>query len=144
MADARPNPFDFDVTKMFADFRFHPFDVEAAWAAQRRNIEALSQANQLAVESMQAVAKHQIELARETFEGFSALWRDMATPVSTEDRIVKNTEHVKKMLEKGVTHGREITTIATKAGAAAAEVLHKRASASLDEMRTLASQQAAK
>jgi phasin family protein len=144
MADARPNPFNFDMTKIFADFRLHPFDVEAAWAAQRRNIEALSQANQLAIESMQAVAKHQIELTRETFEGFSALWRDLATPASTEDRIVKNTEYVKKMLEKGVTHGREITTIATKAGTAAADVLHKRASASLDEMRALAGHQAAK
>ena len=83
MADARPNPFDFDVTKIFGDFRFRPFDVEAAWAAQRRNIEALSQANQLAVESMQTVAKRHIELTRETFEGFSALWRDLAAPASS-------------------------------------------------------------
>ena len=50
MPDARTPFFDFDVTKMFADFRFRPFDVEAVWAAQRRNIEALSHANQLAVE----------------------------------------------------------------------------------------------
>jgi len=143
MADPRPNPFPFDVTKIFADFRFQPFDVEALWAAQRRNIEALSQANQLAVESVQAVARRQIELTRETFEGFSALLRDLATPASTEDRIAKNTEYVKKMLEKGVKHGREITTIATKAGTEAAEVLHKRASASLDEIRAMASQPAA-
>jgi phasin family protein len=144
MADARPNPFDFDMTKIFADFRFRPFDVEAVWAAQRRNIEALSQANQLAVESVQAVAKRQIELTRETFEGFSALLRDLATPASTEDRIAKNTEYVKQMLEKGVSHGREIATIATRAGAEAAEVLHKRASESIDEIRTLASQQTAR
>jgi phasin family protein len=143
MADARPNPFDFDMTKIFADFRFRPFDVEAAWAAQRRNIEALSQANQLAVESMQALAKRQIELTRETFEGFSALMRDLATPASTEDRIAKNTDYVKRLLEKGVKHGREVTTIATKAGTDAAEVLHKRASASLDEIRAMASQPAA-
>ena len=143
MADPRPNPFPFDVTKILADFRFQPFDVEALWAAQRRNIEALSQANQLAVESVQAVARRQIELTRETFEGFSALLRDLATPASTEDRIAKNTEYVKKMLEKGVKHGREITTIATKAGTEAAEVLHKRASASLDEIRAMASQPAA-
>ena len=32
MADARPNFFDFDVTKMFADFRYRPFDVEAVCA----------------------------------------------------------------------------------------------------------------
>ena len=140
MADTRPNPFDsFDVTKIFADFRFRPFDVEAALAAQRRNIEALSQANQLAVESVQAVAKRQIELTRETFEGFSTLLRDLAAPTSTEDRIAKNTDYVKKMLEKGIKHSREIATIATKAGTEAAEVLHKRATAGLDEIRAMAS-----
>ena len=144
MADARPNPFDFDVTKIFGDFRFRPFDVEAAWAAQRRNIEALSQANQLAVESVQAVAKRQIELTRETFEGFSALMRDLATPASTEDRIAKNTEYVKQILEKGVKHGGEIATITTKAGSEAAEILHKRANEGLDEIRCFASQQAAR
>ena len=138
MANARSNPFDFDVTKMFADFRFHPFDVEAVWAAQRRNIEALSQANQAAMAGVQALAKHQIELTRETFEGFSALMRDLATPASTEDRIAKNTEYAKQMLEKGVSHGREVVTIATKASTDAAAVLHKRATESLDEIRTLA------
>ena len=144
MADARPNPFDFDVTKIFADFRFRPFDVEAAWAAQRRNIEALSQANQLAVESMQTLAKRQIELTRETFEGFSALWRDLAQPASTEDRIAKNTEYMKQMLEKGVKHGGEIATITVKAGTKATEILHKRANESLDEMRALAVQPVAR
>ena len=141
MADTRPNPFDFDVTKIFADFRFHPFDVEAVWAAQRRNIEALSQANQAAVAGVQALAKRQIELTRETFEGFSALLRDLTQPVSTEDRIAKNAAYAKQMLEKGVKHGKEITTIATKAGSEAAEILHKRASEGLDEIRAFASQQ---
>jgi phasin family protein len=144
MADARPNPFDFDVTKVFADFRFRPFDVEAVWAAQRRNIEALSQANQLAVESVQALARRNIELTRETFEGFSTLMRDLASPVSTEERIAKNTDYVKQMLEKGVSHGREVASIATKAGTEAAELLHKRATESLDEIRSYATTQAAR
>ena len=143
MPDARPKFFDFDVTKMFADFRFRPFDVEAIWAAQRRNIEAFSQANQLAAEGMQALARRQIELTRETFEGFSALLRDLSQPVSAEDRIAKNTDYAKQMLEKGVSHGREVVSIAAKAGADAAEVLHKRATESLDEMRALASKTAA-
>src|SRR5580765_7763474 len=138
MANTRPNPFDFDVTKMFADFRFHPFDVEAVWAAQRRNIEALSQANQAAMAGVQALAKHQIELTRETFEGFSALWRDMAQPGSSEDRVAKNTDYVKQVLENGVKHGGEIATIAAKAGSEAAEILHKRTTESLDEIRAFA------
>src|SRR5256885_16924131 len=108
MADARTNPFDFDVTKIFADFRFRPFDVEAVWAAQRRNIEALSQANQLAVEGVQALARRQFEMTRQGIEEFSAMLRDMAHPVSTEERISKNTEYAKQMIEKGVNHTREI------------------------------------
>jgi phasin family protein len=139
MANARSNPFDFDVTKIFADFRFHPFDVEAVWAAQRRNIEALSQANQAAVAGVQALAKHQIELTRETFEGFSALLRDLAQPVSTEDRIAKNTEYMKQVVENGVKRGGEIATIAAKAGSDAAEILHKRTNEGLDELRAFAS-----
>jgi phasin family protein len=141
MADARPNPFDFDVTKLFADFRFRPFDIEAAWAAQRRNMEALSQANQAAVEGVHALARRQIEMTREAFEGFSTLMRDMAQPASPEDRIAKNTEYAKQVLEKGATHGRELATIAAKAGSDAAEILHKRATEGLDEFRSLASQQ---
>jgi phasin family protein len=143
MPDARPNFFDFDVTKMFADFRFRPFDVEAIWAAQRRNLEAFSQANQLAAEGMQALARRQIELTRETFEGFSALLHDLSQPVSPADRIAKNADYAKQMLEKGVNHGREVVTIAAKAGADAAEVLQKRATESLDEMRAMASKTAA-
>jgi phasin family protein len=141
MPDARPNPFDFDVTKVFADFRFRPFDVEAVWAAQHRNMEALSQANQAAVEGAHAVARRQIEITRDAIEGFSTLLRELAQPASTEDRITKNTEYAKQMLEKGICHGREIATIATKAGADAADILHKRANEGLDELRSLASQQ---
>jgi len=144
MANTRPNPFDFDVTKMFGDFRFQPFDVEAVWAAQRRNIEALSQANQAAVAGVQALAQRQIELTREAVEGFSALWRDLATPASNEDRIAKNTEYVKHVLENGVKHGSEIATIAAKAGGEAAEILHKRANEGLEEIRSFASQQTAR
>ena len=77
MSDARAPLFDFDVTKMFADFRFRPFDVEAVWAAQRRNLEALSQANQLAVEGVHALAKRQIEMTQQTLEEVSTHVREM-------------------------------------------------------------------
>lgn len=141
MSEARPNFFDFDVTKFMADFRFRPLDVETLMACQRRNIEALSQANQVAVEGMQAVAKRQIEIARQTIEDVTTLLRDLAQPASTEDRIAKNTEYAKQFLEKSVSHGREITTLATKAGTEAADVLRKRACEGFDEIRDIAKQQ---
>ena len=144
MAEARPSFFDFDVTKMIADFRFRPFDVDALMACQRRNIEALSQANQLAVEGVQAMARRQIEITRQAIDDASLLFRDLVQPVSAEDRIAKNTEYAKQMLEKTVVHGREMTELAAKAGAEAADVLRKRASESLDELREMAKPHAAR
>jgi phasin family protein len=141
MAEARPSFFDYDVTKFLADFRFRPFDVETLMAVQRRNIEALSQANQLAIEGLQAMARRQIEIARQAVEDMSALMRDFAQPASTEERLAKNTEYCKQMLEKSVNHGREISQLATKAGGEAADVLRKRACEGLDELRELAKQQ---
>jgi phasin family protein len=141
MADARSNFFDFDVTKFMADFRFRPIDVDTWLACQRRNIEALTQANQMAVDGVQAVARKQIEMARQSIEDMTALLRDLAQPASAEERIAKNTEYAKQMLEKSLNHGRELTMLATKAGADAADVLRRRASEGLDEIRDFAKRQ---
>ncbi|HVC54220.1 MAG TPA: phasin family protein [Stellaceae bacterium] len=142
MSDTRPSFFDFDATKMFADFPFRPFDVEAVWAAGRRNVEAWSKANRLAVEGAQAMAKRQAEMARQSFDDFSGLMRDLSQPGSAEERIAKHTEFTKNAIEKSVTYGREIATLATKSGADAAEVLNKRASEGLDEICAMSCQKA--
>lgn len=144
MPEARPSFFDYDVTKLMADFRFRPFDFEAAMAAQRRNVEALSQASQLAVEGVQAVTRRQIEIARQALDDVSALLRDLAQPASNEERIAKNTEYAKQMLEKSVAQSRELVQLATKAGTEAADVLRKRASESLDELRDFTKVQTAR
>jgi phasin family protein len=143
MSEARTSFFDFDVTKMFADFRLKPFDVEAVWAAQRRNLEALSQANQLAVEGVHAVVKRQIEMTQQSFDDLSTLVREMTQPASTEDRIAKQTEYTKKAIDKGLSHGREIAMMATKTGTEAAEVLQKRTTESIDELKAFACKAAA-
>jgi len=87
------------------------FDVEAIMACQRRNIETLSQANQLTVEAVQAVARRQIEIARQTLETFGPAARHEAASrlrtASPEHRIRK------QMLEKSVTTSRD-RAVATK------------------------------
>jgi phasin family protein len=143
MSEARTPFFDFDVTKIFADFRLRPLDVEAVWAAQRRNIEALTQANQLAVEGAQALVKRQMEMTQQTFEDVSTMLRELVQPTSTEDRIAKNTEFAKKVIDKSISHTREIAALAAKTGTEAADVLQKRATEGMDEMRALACKSAA-
>jgi phasin family protein len=132
-------PFlDMDVGKSFAGFNFPAFDVDGLMAIQRKNIEAFTQANQLAVESVQAVTRRQVELAREAFDGASATLREMVQPSAPEERIAKNAEFAKQVFEKGIANARELTELVTKANSEAFEVITRRVTESLDEIRSQA------
>jgi phasin family protein len=136
MLNGKNSFFDVDVGKAFSSFTLPGLvDAESVISIQRKNIEALTQANQLAVEGVQAVTRRQVEIAREAFEGASAAFRDMTQPSAPEDRIARNAEFAKQAFEKGIANAREIAELVTKANAEAFEVISKRVSESLDEIR---------
>ncbi len=129
----------FDVTKVMGDFRVPGIDVEAAVASQRKNIEALTQANQLAVEGVQALMRRQVEITRQAMEDFSAMFRDFVQPNSSpEDRIVKHAEYSKLAIEKSLSNAKELTELVTKANTEAFNVINKRVTESFDEVRDFA------
>jgi phasin family protein len=133
------NPFlNYDVTKLMGDFRVPGVDVDAVVATQRKNIEALTQANQLAVEGIQAVARRQVEIARQAVDEFSTVVRELTSPASPEDRIAKQAEYTKTILEKALANARELAELVTKANTEAFNVLNKRVTESLDEVRDFA------
>jgi phasin family protein len=133
------NPFlNYDVTKLMGDFRVPGVDVDAVVATQRKNIEALTQANQLAVEGIQAVARRQVEIARQAVDEFSTVVREFTSPASPEDRLAKQAEFTKTVLEKALSNARELAELVTKANTEAFNVLNKRVTESLDEVRDFA------
>jgi phasin family protein len=135
----------FDVTKVIGDFRVPGIDVEAVVASQRKNIEALTQANQLAVEAVQTVLRRQTEIARSAMEEFSSMFRDFVQPNgSPEDKIAKHAEYSKVVLEKGVANARELTELVTKANTEAFNVINKRVTESFDEVRDYAKKRVAR
>lgn len=129
-----------DFTKAFADMRTPGVvDMGALVAMQRKNIEALTEANQLALEGAQAVLRHQLELTRRTMEQFSEMMTGFMQPNgSMEDRIAKHAEYSKSALEKGVSNARELADLVTKANTDAFNVLTRRVSETLGELRDLA------
>jgi len=139
------NPFfpEVDLTKVMADFRLPTVDVEAVVASQRKNIEALTQANQLAVEGVQAVARRQVEIARQAVEEYTSLLRDLSAPVAPEDRLAKQVDVVKGAVEKGLANARELAELATKANTEAFNVINKRFTEGLDEVRDFAKKRVA-
>ncbi len=134
----------FDVTKVLADFRVPGIDVDAVVASQRKNIEALTQANQLAVEGAQALIRRQVEIARQAMDEFSSAVKEIVQPNgSHEDRLVKNAEISKLAMEKGLANARELTELVAKANAEAFNVLSKRVSEGFDEVRDYAKKRVA-
>jgi phasin family protein len=129
----------FDVTKAFSDFRLPGLDVEAIVATQRKNLEALAQAHQLAVEGVRALAKRHAEIAREAFAESSALFREWTQPgAAPEDRLAKNVNVAKETFEKGLANARELGELTTKASTDVLSVIARRVSESFDEARLYA------
>ena len=135
---------DMDVGKAFAGFTFPGLDVESIVAAQRKNLEALTQANQLAVEGVQAVARRQVEIAREAVDEVSSLVREWTQPGAPDERIAKNAEYAKQAFEKGVANARELTELVAKANSEAFNVIQKRVAEGFEELREFAKQRVAR
>jgi phasin family protein len=128
----------FDVTKAFGDFRLPGLDVEAIVATQRKNLEALVQANQLAVEGIRALAQRQAEIARQAFDEASTLVREWTRPAAPEERLSKNVEVAKQSFEKGLANARELSELTTKASTDVFGVIARRVSEGFDEARLYA------
>jgi phasin family protein len=132
-----------DAAKAFGDFRIPEFDVQAIVDAQRKNFEALTRANQLALEGMRSVAQRQAAIVQEAFEEASGLLRDLTQLGAPEERLIKGTEIAKQAFEKGLANARELNELGTKASVDVFGVIARRVSESFDDMRLYAKKQAA-
>ncbi|MSP50273.1 MAG: phasin family protein [Alphaproteobacteria bacterium] len=135
------NPFlDFDMQamqKMMTDMKMPAFDWESILAANRRNMEAFSQANQLAAESAQAIMRRQGEILKGAMDDANRSLTTMLADGSPEDRIARQTDAMKTAFEAAISNYREMMEMASKANAEALGVMSKRVSESLDELKVV-------
>ena len=133
--DSRQTFLDTDFSKAFAGFTLPGFDVEAVLASQRKNIEALTQANQLAVEGVQAVARRQAEIAREAIDEASTVLREIVQPTAPEERVAKQADLLKQTFERSLANARELALMLAKANTEAFDVVAKRVAQGFEEIR---------
>ena len=138
MASKTPPMWDMDITKMMADFKVPGIDMDAMMQAQRKNIEALTAANQLAMEGVQAVAHRQMEILRQTMEEASKTVQGMMSAGTPEEGAAKQAELIKTAFEKALTNMTEMAEMIARSNYEAADVLSKRISATLDEIKAAA------
>ena len=130
------NPFlEFDLSKVLGDYKLPGLDVESILASQRKNIEAVTAANQLAIEGLQAVLRRQAEIVRSSVEEAGTYVNQVAAAGTPEEKAAKQAELVKVAFEKALSNIKELAELVAKSNTEAADVLSKRVSESLDEVK---------
>ena len=131
------NPWGFDpqsfgdLSKMFSQFSVPGVDMSALFAARRKDIEALVDANKAAYEAMQVLAKKQTEMLTQTMQGIQEAARGgIGDPL-------KQAELARAACQKALTDMTEIAEIARSAQADATARISERATAGMQEIREM-------
>jgi phasin family protein len=131
-------PKDVDVSKLFADMKVPGMpDMEAVLAAHKRNLEALSEANRVALEGAQAVARRHMEIMQATMTGLSTTLKDMSVTDTPAERVTKQTDLLKQAYENAVMNTRELGDLIQKSNSEAMSKLNHRFSEAMSEMKAL-------
>lgn len=125
-----------DFSKAFEQYQTIPFEMNAFMETQRKNIEALTEAQQLAMENMQAVAQRQTEIVSQLIEDNSKIAKELMGEGSPEQKLAKNADLFKKIYEKTTKDLQQLSDMISKSNTEAGQVLNKRISASMGEIKS--------
>ncbi len=128
----------FDPASVFPSFAMANFDVDALAASQRRNVEALTEANKLASDGARAFAARQAEILKGAVDAYTDVMRGLMTVNDPQINVAKQAELAKTTIETSNANLRELAEIATKAQTKSLDVINKRVVESIDEFQALA------
>lgn len=140
MAKQDQNPFaEFfsqnDFTRAFEQFQNLPFDIKDLMETQRRNVQALTEAQQQAIEDMQAIAQRQAEVLSQLVEDNSNIAKSILSEGTPEEKIAKNADLFKKVYERTVNNMRDLSEMINKSNIEAGNIINKRVAASMNEIK---------
>ena len=128
----------FDLSKALGDVKIPGFDMQAMMDAQRKNIEALTAANQTAVQGMQAVAQRQAEILSQAMSEISTVAQQLSGSASNPQELTaKQTELARKAFEQALANARELAEMVSKSNTEAFAIINKRVTESLQELKSL-------
>ena len=136
------NPFEMDFNKMMTDyqrlmqdFKLPGLDMTKMMDAQKKNVDALTNANKLALENAQQVFKRQQEMLQQSMNEFMAMAKDMMSQDAPEQKITKQADLMKTTLDKTIGNMKEIAELMAKSNAEIAGVLNKRMTETMEEFK---------
>jgi phasin family protein len=131
---------DFDFTRIFAELKLPAVpDLESFLTASRKNMETLSAANRVALEGAQAVARRHLEITQQTMTELTEALRSFATTEPPQAKAAKQAELLKQGYERAVNNIRELSDLIQQSNSEALNLLNKRFTESLEEIKALGS-----
>jgi phasin family protein len=124
-----------DMSKFWTNGKASTLDANWLLTFQRKNVEALTAANQRAFEGVQALAKRQVEIARAAAEDLSKATKEFSVAGSTEDKFAKQADVAKESFKTAVARFEELAELVQKSQAETFEVIRKRVVDNFDEVR---------
>ena len=129
---------DFDFSKLFSEMKVPAMpDMEAVLATHKRNLEALSDANRVALEGAQAVAKRHMEIMQSTMTELTDSVKSFSVTEAPAARAAKHAELLKHAYENAMSNTRELGDLIQKSNAEAMQRLNSRFSEAMNEVKTL-------
>jgi len=124
-----------DVTKLMEQFKLPGIDIPAIVEARRKDIEALTEANRIAFEGMQALAQKQAEILQKSMqEAQAAMQGFTGSPAAGAGNP---GELIQQAFQKALSNMRELAEMAGKSQAQAMEVVGKRVQENIEETKKL-------
>jgi phasin family protein len=138
MKDFDPTKMVDEFSKMLKQYKLPGVDLDSLIASQKKNVEALTSANKVAFEGLQAVAKRQTEILQETMNEASKAIDVLAKAGSPQEVAAKQAELAKDAFERALANMRELAEMVAKANQEATNTINTRISATLDEIKEMA------
>jgi len=129
---------DFDFSKLFSEMKVPAMpDMEAVMATHRRNLEAMAEANRLALEGAQAVARRHFEIMQANMASMAESLKSLSVTEAPASRAAKQADLLKQAYENAVSNTRELGDLIQKSNAEAMQKLNGRFSEAMTEIKTL-------
>ena len=125
-----------DFSKFFENYQSSPFDIQGFMETQRKNIQALTDAQALTVENIQAIAQRQSAILSEMVEDNAIIAKELMTEGTPEEKVAKNADLFKKAYERSVKNMNELSEMLNQSNQEASEIINKRVKATLNEVKS--------
>jgi len=119
---------------MFQQYQLPGVDVSAILEARRKDVEALTEANQAAFGGMQAIQDKQLEILRRALDDFQSIAQQLAS--SPTKPPVNPTDAVQKALHAALADMQDIAQKTQRTQTEAYAIVSKRMEEAVQELKT--------